>query len=80
MINSFYLSPMIMEQLKAIVNLRCKCPICGGDAITMTRAQADKRRMHLVHDNEYYAHYSWGDKHYLVRQVPSETITELSLC
>lgn len=76
-----YIWPMIMEAFNAIVNLKCKCPICGGDAITMTKAKANRRKMHIVCTNEYYTHYQWAGKHYLVREAPSEILEqELSLC
>lgn len=74
-----YLSAMIMETIKSIVNLKCKCPICGGDAIEVSKEYADKRKLHEVCSNEYYTHYQWAGKHYLVKHQ-SEILETLSLC
>lgn len=71
---------MIMEAIKSIVKLKCKCPICGGDATEVTKEYADHRQLNEVCSNEYYIHYQWADKHYLVKLQSEILETRLSLC
>lgn len=72
-----YLSIMeIMKTVNAILRLDTKCPFCGERTISMTPTDAAKRKFKVSCENEFYVHYKWGSKHYLVRQ---ENVPELPL-
>lgn len=74
----FYICSMIMETLKAIVNVKRECPICGcavqapinGDFYVSNQ---------VVHSNEYYTHYVKNGKHYVIRET-NVFETQMSLC